>query len=92
MENTLNIVSQSDRKLSEEARFLTQLEPLYAWGGVHGFRGSLKPFVPSGPLGCRTATTRGPYMSSLMLFMRLRRRSGRWLSLQYVTNYALKGT
>lgn len=60
--------------------------PPQAWGGVQGFRGSLKPFVPSGPLGCRTATTLGPVMSSLMLFIRLKRRSGRCLSLQWQTN------
>lgn len=65
---------------------MPQPEPPQACGGVQGLRGSLKPFVPSGPLGCRTATTLGPYMSSLMLFIRLKRRSGRCLSLQRQTN------
>ena len=51
-------------------------------GGFQGTLGDVKPGVPSGPLGWRMATTRGPTVSSIILFSRLRSRSGRLFSLK----------
>ena len=51
-------------------------------GGFHGTLGPAKPGDPSGPLGGRMTTTRGPTISSFMLLRRLRSRSGRRLTLE----------
>ena len=55
-------------------------------GGFHGVRGVVKPFVLSGPRGCRSTITRGA-VSSVKLFSRLIRRSGRCFSLQTGTQF-----
>lgn len=59
----------------------------YQAGGVHGSRGCENPEVPSGPLGGRVTTTRGPTISSFMLFNRLNSLSGRRFSLKQVNKY-----
>ena len=50
-------------------------------GGFHCLRSTVKPLVPSGPLGWRRQITRGSH-SWPTLFRRDTRRSGRWRSLR----------